>query len=302
LSHRRSSIFRGSELPRLLLLLVIALAGWPLVAIFSRGQVPEAPPAPHVAVEQITRIVPDQGIEFQALRDKRPIETRDSAAYAVLLQRVRETPADELAKQARRDVFWTQLFERPEAYRGVPIHLEGTAKKVLSHEVTPAMSPKGRLYEVWFYSDENRAFPYVITIEDPPPGLVVGQELFLRVSVDGYFMKQLGYRAADVARWAPLLVGRVRWIPKPAEAPGPMVEVRDFTQRNGLAFLIAIILGYVGLRLIFQIKKALTISGKSTTYRTSSEGVPPEDLAEWLKRLPEQGVETEDDHEKKGDG
>jgi hypothetical protein len=292
---RPSSIFRGSELPRLLLLVAIVLAGWPLIVIFSRPQAAEAPPPPSVPVERITKIVPDQSIEFQALRDKRPIESRDSAAYAILLQRTRETPAEELTKQARRDVFWTQLWERPDAYRGVPIHLEGTAKKVLTHEVGPAMSSKGRLYEVWFFSDENRAFPYVVMIEDAPPGLVVGHELYLRVTVDGYFMKQLGYRATDVARWAPMLVGRVHFIPKLAAAPGPMVEIRDFTQRHGLAFLIAILLGYVALRVVFQIRKALTVSSRPTTYRATSEGLPPEDVAEWLRNLPDEMPEPEEE-------
>jgi hypothetical protein len=295
LRNRPSSIFRGSELPRLLLLAAITLAGWPLILLFSRPQAAEVPPPPSVPVEQITKIVPDQGIEFQALRDKRPIEPRDSAAYAILLQRTRETPPEELTKQARRDVFWTQLWERPEAYRGVPIHLEGTAKKVLTHEIGPAMSPKGRLYEVWFYSDENRAFPYVITIEDPPPGLVVGHELYLRVTVDGYFMKQLSYRAADVARWAPMLVGRVHFIPKLANAPGPMIEVRDFAHRNGLTIVIVGLLGYVSLRVVYLIQKALTVSSKPGVYRATSEGLPPEDVAEWLRNLPDEGPEHDEE-------
>ena len=52
---------------------------------------------------------------------------RDNAAYAYLLEKARERTAAELARESRRDVFLTHLWERPEHYRGVPVHLLGTA-------------------------------------------------------------------------------------------------------------------------------------------------------------------------------
>jgi hypothetical protein len=287
-------MFRGSELRGLLSLVVIALVGWPVVVAFSRPQAPEPAPPPSVPVERITKIRPDEGIEFQAVRDKHPIEIRDSAAYATLLQRTRETPPDELTRQARRDVFWTQLYERPAAYRGVPIHLEGTARKVLTHEVGPSMSPKGRLYEVWFFSDENRSFPYVVTIEDPPPGLAVGHDVSLRMTVDAYFLKQMSYRAADVARWAPMLVGRMHLTPAQPEAPAPMVELRDLMQKHGLTILVVLLVGYIGLRAFFQIRKAFAPASKPTTLRSPSEGLPPEEVADWLRNLPDHLAEDVD--------
>lgn len=297
MSRRPQALFRGSELPRLLILAAIVMAGWPMVLLFAgpHQAADEPPPPPSVPVEKITKIVPDLGVEFQALRDKRPIETRDSAAYAILLQRTRETSPEELAKQARRDVFWTQLWERPEGYRGVPIHLEGTAKKVLTHEVGEAMSPKGRLFEAWFYSDENRAFPYVVTFEDAPPGLQIGHELNQRVTIDAYFLKLLKYHAGDTYRAAPMLVGRVRWMPASVEGPPPMVEARDWAKKNAVFLLIASLLGYVALRAFFQIRKALTRPSQSAAFRTSSEGLPPEEVADWLRTLPERSTEAEED-------
>jgi hypothetical protein len=292
-SRRPATLFRGSELPRLLLLGAIVLAGWPMILLFSHPQAAEPPPPPSVPVERITKIVPDESIAFQAVVDKDLILSRESAAYATLLQRTRETPPRELAAQARRDVFWAQLWERPKAYRGVPIHFEGTVKKVLTYGVGPAMSPKGRLYDVWFYSDENRSFPYVIVVEDPPPGLVIGYELNLRASFDAYFFKLLKYRAGDTDRGAPMLVGRMTLAPRQADAPGPMVEVRDFTQKHGVALLIAALMGYVTLRLVFQIRKALRPASTGSTYRTIGEALPPEELADWLRNLPEHVAEPE---------
>ena len=286
-------MFRGSEFPRLLLLAGIVLAGWPMVLLFAHPQEGDPPPPPSVPVERITKVVPDESVEFQAIQDKDFVLPRESAAYATLLQRTRETPPKELGSQARRDVFWTQLWERPQAYRAVPIHLEGTVKKVLTYEVGPAMSPRGRLHDVWFYSDENRSFPYVVVVEDPPPGLVVGYELNLRASFDAYFLKLLKYQAGDTARAAPMLVGRMTLAARQAEPPGPMVEIRDFTQRNGLSLLIGALLGYVTLRLVFQIRKALRPAQVLSAFRTTGAALPPEELADWLRNLPEHVAETE---------
>ena len=296
--RRPSSLFRGSELPRLLFLVAIVLAGWPMIVLFSRPQAAEDKPTPpaSVPVSSITKINPDTSVEFQALKDNQPIQVRESAAYATLLRRARETPAPELAAQARKDVFWTQLWERPQAYRGVPIHIEGTAKKVLAHEVGPSMSPSGRLYEVWVFCDETPAFPYVVTIEDPPPGLVVGTELFLRVKVDGYFLKQLGYRAVDMLRAAPMLVGRMSWIPALAPAPSPIAEFRDWSRKDGVVVLVALLVGYLLIRAFFQFRKVFaTDLNRLAHHRSSSEGLPPDEVADWLRNLPDDSPEPEED-------
>ena len=120
------------------------------------------------------------------------------------------------------------------------------------------MSPNGRLYEVWFYSDENRAFPYVVTIEDPPTGLVIGHELNLRVTVDAYFMKLLGYHAGDKLRGAPMLVGRMHWTPASAAAASPIVELNRFSRQNVVIIVFVMLAGYLAVRVIFQVRKALT--------------------------------------------
>ena len=297
MSRRPSTLFRGSELPRLLFLVAIVLAGWPMIVLFARSNAEDKPPAaPPILASEITPVVPDDSVEFQALRDKVPIQIRESAAYAKLLQKARDTPPVELAKEARRDIFFTHLYEHPEKYRGVPVHLEGTVKKVLTYEVAPSMSPKGRLYEAWLFSDENRVLPYVIIFEDPPAGLTIGPELFLRVKVDGYFFKILGYHAGDKPRGAPMLVGRLTWLPVQAAAPSPMVELRNWSKKDGFVFLFVLLLGYIGLRAFFQIRKAIGSSRTTPTYRSPSEGVPPEDVHEWLQNLPDEEPEEEDAH------
>ncbi len=292
--RRPATIFRGSELPRLLFLVAIVLVGWPMIVMFSKPGAAEVPPSPSVPAAKITKIVPDRGVEFQAIQDKAPIQTRESAAYATLLERARETPAKELAAQSRRDVFFTHYWERPAAYRGVPIHLEGIAKKVLTHEIAPSMSPKGRLYEVWFYSDENRAFPQVVTIEDPPPGLVVGHELNLRVTVDAYFFKKLGYRAGDTLRAAPMFVGRMSWTPAQPVASAPMVEFRNWSRRDGFAVIVGLLVAYIAVRAFFQFRKALKPAPSRFDDRALTGGLPEDQVAEWLRDLPDEPSDAEE--------
>ena len=288
---RRSSLFRGSELPRLLILAAIALAGWPMVVLFAQGRKPdEPPPAPPVAASGLTPVVADEGVEFQAVVDKAPMQARENAAYAALIARSRATPPAELQAQARRDVLFAHLWERPERYRGVPVHIEGTALRVLTYEVNPAMAPSGRIFEAWTYADDNRQFPYVLAFDEAPPGLVVGPDLFLKVAFDGYFLKLLAYPAGGKLRAAPLLVGRLQLKASPPPPAAPMVGVREWSRRYGFLVLFALLFGYIGLRAYFQFRRALAPTRRTLALPERDlrpREIDPVDLSRWLESLPD---------------
>ena len=192
---RPSPFFRGGELRGLIAFVVIMAVGWPVILNYAR---PKAePPAPPPPVDP-RPLEPDTSLAFQGLADKTPMGPRDNAAYKALLDRAREAPPEKLARDARRDVFYTHLWERPDLYRGVPVHLEGTLRKVLPHgKVDPVFTPKEKLVEAWFVTPESRPLPYVAMIEDVPAGLPIGDNLNERVVVDGYFLKLLYYEAGD---------------------------------------------------------------------------------------------------------
>jgi len=287
-----SSLFRGSELPRLLVLVAVVVAGWPMFVLFARQADQAPPPEPPTVPATLPPVVADPGIEFQALRDRTPMSFRDNAAYSLLLKRARETSDKALAAAARRDLLYTHLWERPERYRGVPVHLEGTALRVLNYEVNPELAPKGRVYEAWVYSDENRAFPYALIFEDPPAGLVLGPDVHIRVTFDGYFLKLLGYRAGDKGRGAPLLVGRLHATPAQPAPPPPMVEVRDLFRGNGFAWLFGLLFTYILIRAVFQVRRALAPRRAAAAHRSlAKDEIAPEELADWLQSLPDEGEE-----------
>jgi len=214
--EQTGSFFRGSELPRLLVLVVVAFCGWVLMwhRFQERPQVSE--PAP-TATERPEPLVADRSIEFESVTDRTPMSFRDNAAYSLLLARARGRTPAELAAQSRRDVLLAHLWQTPELYRGVAVHIEGTANRVIRY---PAVqSAKGWLYEAWIYTQDAPKVPYVGVFEDAPPGFPLGASVSESVVFNGYFLKLMKYHAGDVPRGAPVLVGRIGWRPPAPDSP-----------------------------------------------------------------------------------
>ena len=98
LSRRPSSLFRGSELPRLLFLVAIVLAGWPMIVLFARPQGRRQAAAPagprrraHAGRPRRRGRVPGPASTRRRSRPARAPPTRPCS------ERARETPAAELA-------------------------------------------------------------------------------------------------------------------------------------------------------------------------------------------------------------
>jgi hypothetical protein len=272
-----SRFFRGSELPRLLVLLVIMVVGWVLVWQYLYFKSEPENPEP-VASGPPTPVVPDDSPAFETVRDKTPLSFRDTAAYDLLLKHARETTPAELAVQARRDILFTHLWERPEPYRGVPIHLLGTAIRVLTYE--SKLSPTGRLYEAWIGTHESQYHPYVCIFEDLPQGFPIGPNISERVVFNGYFLKLMKYQAGDVERAAPVLIGRVGWT-------APTVRRKP----NGVTWMIAAV-GVMYLislfRWIWSLRRSLRPIPRPSLLRDHpNDEIAPEDLSACLESIPE---------------
>jgi hypothetical protein len=224
--------------------------------------------------------VPDTSFEFESVTDKTPLGLRDNAAYAVLLGRARAIPAPALAAQSRRDVLLTHLWDRPTHYRGVPIHLLGTARRVLRYE--SKLSRTGWLYEAWIFTPESPRVPFVCVLEQPPAGFPLGLDVSERVVFDGYFLKLMRYQAGDVARAAPLLIGRLGWSPHPDDDGGSSRSpVFWMTVAIGVMFVISLI------RWIVQLRRSFAPKPKPSLLRNPpAEEIAPEALAQWLESLP----------------
>jgi hypothetical protein len=249
------TFFRGSELPRLLMLIAVLMIGFGLFWKFSRQH--PRPVVPPMRVEGHPKPVePDRSEAFETVTDRTPMSLRDSAAYAHLLERARAKTADEMAADSRRDILMTHLWERPERYRGVPIHIDGTALRVLRYD--SKLSKTGWLYEAWIDTPESGKYPYVCVFETPPKGFPLGPSLSERVVFNGYFLKIMKYEAADVARGAPLLVGWIGW--DPGQSPG--------AQAPGSGSLLQWTLVLLGLMFVVTLARWLATLGRSLGRRT----------------------------------
>jgi hypothetical protein len=273
-------------LPRLLVLVAVLVVGLGLFWRYARQR--PRPVAPAVRVEGHPKAIePDRSPAFEGVTDRTPMSLRDNAAYALLLERARGRTPEELAKDARRDILMTHLWERPEHYRGVPIHLDGTALRVLRYE--SKLSRTGWLYEAWIDTPDSRRFPYVCVFESPPQGFPIGPNLSERVVFNGYFLKEMRYVSGnDVRRGAPVLVGRIGWSPGPAPARRDN-SVTWMALIVGLMFVISLFRWIAGLR------RSLTGGSRAATLaRRPTEEIAPEDLDRWVQAVQHDEVEPEE--------
>jgi hypothetical protein len=230
-------------------LALVAILGWGLWWHFTQTP-PQTAEPPVTAQAKPEPVVPDRSVEFETVTDRTPMSFRDSSAYALLLDRARGKDAAELAAASRRDVVLAHLWQTPELYRGIPMHLAGSAQRVLRYP--SQLSQSGWLHEAWIFTPEAPKVPYVCVFEDAPQGLPIGPSVSERVVFNGYFLKLMKYQAADVARGAPVLVGRIGWAP-PAAASGVLERgtLRWTLLALGVLFFISLVRWALPLRRLF---------------------------------------------------
>jgi hypothetical protein len=279
-----NSFFRGSELPRLLVLLVILIGGmvflWKYLYFKNLAPEPKA-----VATIPLTPIVPDRSPEFETVDDKTEIRLRDMGAYKKLLTQVESLSPAELAERSRRDVLSIQIWEHPEHYRGVPIQIVGTVLRVMGYE--SKLSRTGRLYEAWMVTSDSQRNFYVCVFEDPPAGFPVGDNLSERIVFNGYFLKLMKYQSGkDLGFYvSPVLIGRIGWSAPVVDGgkgtPSPAIWMAVAV---GLMFLVSCYRWITGLR-----RSLSPLSRPSLTRAHPNEEIAPEDLAAWLENVSDEG-------------
>ncbi|QDV33155.1 hypothetical protein [Tautonia plasticadhaerens] len=240
---------------------------------------------------------PDDSPALRAVRDETPIRFSETAAYAELLDRVRRTPPDELRDRARGDVVFSELLTRPERYRGLPIRLQGTARLILRQEDLPgALAPGGRVYEAWTFTGDSRGFPYVLVFEDPPEGLPAGDDVNAFVIFHGYFFKLLAYKAGDKLRKAPMLIGRIEYLPDESDAVPPPPALGGSRPLWMLA-PVALLVVYLFVRTATTARSLFGAGSKRRFHAPPTDQISPEELDEWLRSPPvdDRGESSRDD-------
>lgn len=282
---------RPLDWARLVPLATLAILTAVIIAQARRQEA--APPAPGAGDRGVGELPPlpppDDSPALRAVRDETPIRFSETAAYAALLERVRQTSPEELRHQARSDVVFSELLTRPARYRGLPIRLQGTARLILRQEDLPgSLAPGGRVYEAWTYTGDSRGFPYVLVFEAPPDGLPAGDDVNAFVVFHGYFFKLLAYKAGDKPRKAPMLIGRIEYLPDEDDS-GPPQPAFGGSRPLWILAPIALLVVYLFVRTATTARSVFRAGSRRRFHAPPTDQISPEELDEWLRSPPEDG-------------
>ncbi len=277
----RRSFPWGTLLPFISL---IGLLGFMLYRSFwdpgaPQGGIGDLPPLPPPVDDPV----------FSAVEDRAPIEFRELAAYDTLLQKARETSPETLSGEARRDVLFANLLVDPERYRGLPIRVQGTARRILRIDDLPeTIAAEGQLYEAWTFTDDSRirgkSYPYALVFEDPPEGLPGGTDVDAFVIFYGYFFKLLAYDAGDTKRAAPLLVGRIEYVPELStdEEGAPVVNVANRGRSVWMMITIGVLVTYLVVRVLLTARNLFGNTPRRRVTTPPPQELSPEELDDFL--------------------
>ncbi len=222
--------------------------------------------------------------EFQAITDGTlKLGPEEMEAYDRLVEWVKNQPFAVLKKRAEKGLWYTDLYDTPEKYRGKIVELEVEIRRAASVGKNRYGVP---LWEAWAFTEESRGRLYDLLVLDYPEQMPLGYKIFAKAKFVGYFLKLQGYEPAslkpgDPADKAPLLVGRVEWIP-PVAVKSPVDTTQEWLW--GLALLV--IIGVVFLlragyyKLTAKRRVAAAVGGRWRA-APDEESIP---IEAWLER------------------
>ncbi len=153
-------------------------------------------------------------------------------------------------------MFYHQVLASPDRYRGKPILLRGIVKRCFPTELPADRNPHGigKIYEAWFFSEDQQANPARILFLRPPANFPIGFELNEWVEIPAYFVKLFAFESADQrVRAVPMYVGHeMTRIKSVARTPPPTTDLMYVSLLAG-----AVLLG--GLLLTLSLRRRPTL-------------------------------------------
>ncbi|MGN6137184.1 MAG: hypothetical protein ACTHOU_22085 [Aureliella sp.] len=194
---------------------------------------------------------------------------RENPAYFALLKEVlRQTP-EQLRSQARDNPRFNDFYRKPAEHRGEVVHLVLNLRRILPIDIhIENEAGVKRIYELWGWTDEAKAFMYCCITPELPPGLPSEGDVDERIEVTGYFFKMQAYQPGDAAPnarnlVAPVVIGRIVSSPKPVAAEGPGLGQWPLVLILGFAIVIA-------MRLVMQARGGSRFAPTHRHYRRRS--------------------------------
>jgi hypothetical protein len=204
------------------------------------------------AVQQPETIIPgptDEDVEeweaaeeqFQAVTDGSiELAREEMPSYWRLFSWAEHQSLAQLQQRASKNVVLNQFLRDPDEHRGKLFQVHLNVRRVLAYEAPANSAGIKKVYEVWGWSDESKAWLYAVLTAHLPEGMPVGPDVYERAAFTGYFYKVQGYHHAGAAPQdkplrAPLLIGRLSW--RPSELRAAQARGNDW---SWLWWLVAI--------------------------------------------------------------
>ena len=165
--------------------------------------------------------------EFQAISDRTlTIQPEEMPAYWRIFGWSGRQSLAEIQQRAKKLPFMNDFALRPDEQRGKLFSLDLNVRRVLSYDAPENSAGVTKVYEIFGWTDESQAWPYIVLTSQLPPGMPAGADVFERARFSGYFFKLQGYHEAGAkpnanSLSAPLLIGKLSWLPSAPVAVNP---------------------------------------------------------------------------------
>ncbi len=151
------------------------------------------------------------------------IRREEAHAYYAVIAKARDIPLPRL-EQAGRQEDYTVLLADAEQFRGLPITIEGTIRRLNKISVPDKAVWEefglDQLYEAWMFTASSGTRPYRVLCTSLPEGIPTGDQIDVPARFTGYFFKAEWYESVGGLQKAPLLIGKtIRW-ERPIAASG----------------------------------------------------------------------------------
>ncbi len=100
-----------------------------------------------------------------------------------------------LEARVDRTVTFDVLLNDPEYYRGRPVAIEGTLRRLLPGQLRSEQGPVA-VWEGYVVAPDSRNTPYLVFFNEVPPNMPRGDDLQEPVQLNAYFVRRVGYATA----------------------------------------------------------------------------------------------------------
>ena len=178
--------------------------------------------------------------------DKVGLRREEAHAFYTVIAKARDISLSLLEKAARQ-VDYTVLLADAEQYRGLPITIEGTIRR-LNKIAVPDEDMReefglDQFDEAWIFTASSGTHPYRVICTQSARGHFHGDEIEVPAKFTGYFFKAQWYDSLGGLQKAPLLIGKTIRRQHRPRRPKTANDLGLAPYVIGLAVLIALGLG-----------------------------------------------------------